>query len=295
MSDNFVFAGFASPNRVPMFRPGKPLGKRLCTAYSKTIVPILPGRPADGWSFYLDSDFAPGLRWQYADEVAKIRHKGWFCDEHGDQTIRGIVLALPHGRGWLAGWTMGEEMSSCVERGIYDDQEEAGQIADECARIAAEREQEFQAEESARLEAEALEAETLVEQEIMSFAASVRHIDTCLSCYVTDHCNGDAELLIGVPVNGDTTYAEVREGLEREISALDLSGRLDDADLAPLYAAIRAAVLDEFSTVRDTAAPFDASLEVASPDDDESAGELCYAWFRVSWAADGATSESADV
>ena len=96
-------------------------------------------------SAYLDSDFFPGLRWEYADKVTpRIRHTGWYCDEYGDDTIRGIVLRLPRSRGFLAGWTMGEHMITEIDVSwIHDDEIEAALAADGMAEFAAEREREY--------------------------------------------------------------------------------------------------------------------------------------------------------
>lgn len=114
-----------------------------------------------GMSFYLDSDFMPGMRWQWADEVVKsIGHKGWYCEEdyQGD-TIRGLVFRLPRSRGFLAGWSMGKSMASEVESGIYETEEAAARAADSLAEEVAEREREYQEEERARIEAEEAEQE----------------------------------------------------------------------------------------------------------------------------------------
>jgi hypothetical protein len=96
-------------------------------------------------SAYLDSDFFPGLRWEYADEVASsIHHTGWFCDEYEDDKIRGIVLRLPKGRGFLAGWTMGEKMATQIDVSwVHDDEIEAAHAADGMAEFAAERQREY--------------------------------------------------------------------------------------------------------------------------------------------------------
>ena len=98
--------------------------------------------------FYFASDFAPGLRWEWCDEVAPvISHSGWYCDQFCDETIRGVVFRLPHGRGFLAGWSMGEGMSSEIDVSyIYDDESSAAYAADSMAQYAAERQREFEAE-----------------------------------------------------------------------------------------------------------------------------------------------------
>jgi hypothetical protein len=85
--------------------------------------------------FYLGSDFTPGLRWKWADEVedASIGHKGWYSDAFCDDTIRGFVMALPHSRGFLAGWSMGEGMASAVSYEIHETEQRAAYRADQWA------------------------------------------------------------------------------------------------------------------------------------------------------------------
>ena len=114
--------------------------RKCCGPYQFRIDADQPTRPS-----YLDSDFFPGLRWKYADEVSRsIRHTGWFCDEYGDDTIRGLVLRLPKGRGFLAGWTMGEHMATEIDVSwIHDDEVEAARAADDMAERAAERNREY--------------------------------------------------------------------------------------------------------------------------------------------------------
>lgn len=107
-----------------------------------------------GTSFYLDSDFMPGLRWQWCDDVtSSIRHTGWYTSEYGDgDKIRGLVLRLPKSRGFLAGWSMGESMASGVEYTIYATEHEAAIAADGIAENVAKTEREYQAAEDARRE-----------------------------------------------------------------------------------------------------------------------------------------------
>ena len=96
-----------------------------------------------GGSFYLNSDFEPGRYWKYADTISNhIRHTGWYIDCHCNETIRGIVIYLPHNR-FLAGWTMGEGMISEYDGQLFDDETDAAWAADECARIAADHERTY--------------------------------------------------------------------------------------------------------------------------------------------------------
>jgi len=148
--DRFQFAGFQWPRHVATMERG-PLPRRL--EYRKTRCTgnyyHAPKPGNTGRGFYLYENDAAGLRWQYADDVSSsIRHTGWFCDDYGDSKIRGIVLRLPRGRGFLAGWTMGVGMASAVDYSpVFDDESEAAACADSMAQNAADSEREFQESE----------------------------------------------------------------------------------------------------------------------------------------------------
>jgi hypothetical protein len=162
------FAGFSWPKYAWMLPKGT-LKKRLerarnniCGPYYGGCTPVQEQAGHGGTCFYLESDFMPQLRWEWADEVngSRINHRGWYTDEFGDgDKIRGIVMRLPRNRGFLAGWSMGEGMASTVEYDIYDDALWAASSADSLAKSVAEREREYQAEEAARREAEEAEIE----------------------------------------------------------------------------------------------------------------------------------------
>lgn len=172
----FSFAGFSWPKYVWTLPRGS-LAKRREKAKEPRIVgPYYhapkPNTRNDGAiGFYLNDAGQPFARWLYADDVrgAHIDHNGWYCDGHQHQTMRGIVAQLPHGR-FMAGWTMGEGMSSAIFPEVYDDVIEAARIADEHARVAAEREREYQEAEEARLLAEEeAEAARLEEERAREF------------------------------------------------------------------------------------------------------------------------------
>lgn len=103
---------------------------------------------------------------------------------------------------------------------------------------------------------------------------SVRHVDTCLPCYVQDHCNGENEMLIGVPVDKASRMHTVRRDLAAEVRAYGdkLPAEFTDSD-------VESAIGDMFKGVHPLKA-FDSSLDRASADD---MGESCYAWFRFTW------------
>jgi hypothetical protein len=143
--NNFTFAGFTWPRAVAMLPEGA-LARRisrmrrpLTGPYCHAPEPRTPGEQAK--FFYLDSEFMPGLRWRWCDEVVKsIRHTGWFYNDIHDEKIRGLVMQLPHGRGYLAGWSMGKGMASLLDLSVYPDAIGAAQAADDMAHYAAERE-----------------------------------------------------------------------------------------------------------------------------------------------------------
>jgi hypothetical protein len=165
-----TFAGFTFPQTIALL-PRLPLSKRLeefkrhtpkvCGPYYRTA----PNTDSTHAFFYLDSDFMPGLRWEWADEVedSRIRHTGWFTDDYGDgDTIRGIVMRLPHGRGFLAGWSMGKSMASEIDCSVWDDAIDAARDADRMAERAAEQaredERKYQEEQRREEQAEEIEA-----------------------------------------------------------------------------------------------------------------------------------------
>lgn len=139
-----TFAGISYPKKLwdlpknPLLQRSVDRSKPKCTGgYFQSN----PSPNTDGRMFYHESDFAPGLRFQYCDEVcSSIGHKGWFemPDGQGD-TIRGLVFRLPHNRGFLAGWTMGPGMASEVEYTIYEEEKEAALVSNNLARDIAEK------------------------------------------------------------------------------------------------------------------------------------------------------------
>jgi len=142
----FQFAGFTWPRYVATLTPLSGLrkkreGRRITGGYYHAPTP----NSNNGRGFYLDDAGQPFTRWQWADEACdSIPYSGWYTDDHGDsEKIRGIVILLPHGR-YMAGWSMGEGMASTIEPGVFDDINEAAQMADEHARVAADAEYEYQ-------------------------------------------------------------------------------------------------------------------------------------------------------
>ena len=157
LEKEFSFAGFDFPKYLWTLPKG-PWRKRL-EHMRRPVTGGYYGSPSingSGTMFYLESDFMPNLRWKWCDEVCtRIRHIGWCCYDAGyGDTIRGLVMRLPNNRGFLAGWSMGEGMSSFVGYDVFLDEVDAAQCADSMAENAAEREREYLAEQEAVREVE---------------------------------------------------------------------------------------------------------------------------------------------
>lgn len=102
-------------------------------------------------SFYLDdSATMPELRYTLGES--------WSYDDCDPMTA--IVMRLPRGRGFLAGWTMGEGMLSEVSRDIWDNENDAMNEAERMAQRAAEDEAQYQVDERAKMEEEEEEDDT---------------------------------------------------------------------------------------------------------------------------------------
>lgn len=144
-----TFAGFNYPKSIYQLpTPSNLEGVKKKRALRECCGPYYQDNPAQvtwahpGGSFYLGSDFEPGRYIRRADEIIRLGHTGWYCDEFQEQTIFGIVIYLPHGK-FLAGWSMGEGMASAYEGEIYDDETEAARAADQLAKATAEEELEY--------------------------------------------------------------------------------------------------------------------------------------------------------
>lgn len=124
--------------------------RRICGPYTFESFATDPN-----YSFYHDSDFALGLRWQWCDTVinehsffSKPHHEGWFTDDFGNEVVRGVVFRLPNKRGYLAGNTFGEGMVGCLDKCVYSSILDAAMAADSQAEYVAEQNRNYlQAEE----------------------------------------------------------------------------------------------------------------------------------------------------
>ena len=138
LTPEFTFAGFTWPRYVATLAIGPAALRRqrdirkVCGGYFHAP------RPNDnsGRGFYLGDAGQPAPRWEFTGAE-------YYCDRDRHDTIRGIILRLPHGR-FLAGYSMGEDMASGVDSTVYTDEDEARHAADEEARIAADRQREHE-------------------------------------------------------------------------------------------------------------------------------------------------------
>jgi hypothetical protein len=110
---------FCGPYQWSPTRPGKGRG-----FYSSTRDALTIDRAGSTFSLRLESanDHLRGTR--------LARTTGCYCDPHGDSdTLQPIIARLPHGRGFLAGWTMGAGMAGSVSGEIYGDETDAAYAA----------------------------------------------------------------------------------------------------------------------------------------------------------------------
>lgn len=141
-----TFAGFNYPRYIAALPRGNMadrLARRSPVVCGKTYQqdPAQVGAPGTlARSFYLGDGSQPFTRWAWCDDVDdRILHTGWFISNYGDDDdkVRGIVVRLPHGRGFLAGWAMGDGMAATVYRDVYADDVAAARAADRFAEAVA--------------------------------------------------------------------------------------------------------------------------------------------------------------
>lgn len=128
--------------------------RRTCGPYKWT-----PSTPGTGRGFYQagarglevgDSTFS--LRLEWADDFlsySRLKGTTYYCDEDGFCSMRPIIARLPSGRGFLAGWTMGQGMAACVDSTIYAEPEDAARAAHSLAESDAEKERDYREEHRA--------------------------------------------------------------------------------------------------------------------------------------------------
>lgn len=95
--------------------------------------------------YAFEADSLPVRRIRDAQEIADMRHSGWYCDDDCGELCIGIVASLTHGR-FLAGWRLTDNGEHILHADlIFDDESDAASYADSLAESYAEREREYQA------------------------------------------------------------------------------------------------------------------------------------------------------
>lgn len=116
-----------------------------------------PSKPMAGRGFYqaqaglcMDRTGSTiDLRLEHANghlEGSRLRYvNGYYCDSDWDgDTLQPIIARLPHGRGYLAGWTMGPGMAASLAADIWADPKDAARAAHGVAERDAEASREYQ-------------------------------------------------------------------------------------------------------------------------------------------------------
>ncbi len=79
-------------------------------------------------AFDIGSDFSPAPRWWFVNDSTNysyiIQHRGWVCDEDGEEVLKGVVFRLPSSKGFLAGWAL-EDGCAVVEKTLYANEYQA--------------------------------------------------------------------------------------------------------------------------------------------------------------------------
>lgn len=130
--NRFEFAGFSFPRPVASFAQGKRAmrKKREQRRHTGGYYHAPTPNQARGWGFY-DVGWDEGCGFN----LRLIRGDGFTNWGTGQEFIP-IVARLPHGRGFLAGWTLGEHMAASLDARIFDDEDDAMRAAEDEARTA---------------------------------------------------------------------------------------------------------------------------------------------------------------
>lgn len=119
-----------------------------------------PAKPGSGTGFYSASGdmlrmdrhgSRLDLRLSLANDMlvsySRLRNTlAYWADDDGSTTLTPIVARLPHGKGFLAGWSMGAGMCGTLDGHIHHDEQEAAWAAHALAEADAEREREYREE-----------------------------------------------------------------------------------------------------------------------------------------------------
>lgn len=137
--------------------------------------------------------------------LTNMRHTGWFSDADCSETLHGMVASLPHGR-FIAGYHMTMNGEQVWFDEVFDDVADAARMADEHARVQAEKEREYDQRWQ--------EARSISEDEI---PAKLKRREECL--------------LLAMSGIRREEYREEARGLKEEIRELRWKLKHDYADI----------------------------------------------------------------
>lgn len=171
--ESTTFAGFTWPKQEWSLPKGKP-SSRVCKPRSSGYYqnsPCMAGEGEIGF-YWGEGGEESGRLWTLR---AKTMRMGWYCNNFQDESITGFAFRLPRGRGFLAGWMMGDQMCASVSRRIYDDENGALQAGHRMAELAAERMREEDAKDQAEQQIQEAREEILDIREQVQIALRDRH------------------------------------------------------------------------------------------------------------------------
>jgi hypothetical protein len=136
------FAGFDFPKYVWTLPEGSKEMRQAAIKRGYNKYMVSPDINPTGTTFHMSEQSMPDLPWRYADEILGVRKRAYKADYWSGLEFRGIVMTLPHRRGFIAGWTDTEYCR--VDYDIFDNEHDAAVTADDMALSACEWEIEFQ-------------------------------------------------------------------------------------------------------------------------------------------------------
>ena len=145
-------------DQITLLDYGRPLCLRKAARQHVGPYTWQPAKPNTGRGFYQSADGLAcdergatfRLRLEYAGTHCAGFPRSFAGDSAGCWDYTPIIARLPHGRGFLAGWTLGEGMAASLDSYIYEDAEEASRAARNEAEHVAESEREYEAEQNER-------------------------------------------------------------------------------------------------------------------------------------------------
>lgn len=181
-------------NKITMLDYSRPIRARLEARKSCGPYTWQPTEPGKGRGFYCASGRKHSvacdprgstfdLRLMFANDTADISSRlknttGYYCDDFQDQTMQPIIALLPHKRGYLAGWTMGAGMCASLDGTIWPNTREAALAAHDLAEHDAEKERDYQAEQSRDENEDETDGDAALEARHAAELDQIRNSDT---------------------------------------------------------------------------------------------------------------------